>query len=197
MSHFRRPSRRAVTTGTVAWLAGGVIVGLLGLVASTPTGAVENWKPLVAGALTPDSPKITFYASMDNDPPFSTTIAYPRLHQKAGGTGTYADPITFAADARLYPTGTRIYVPRFRKYFVMEDRCAGAVDAYPAALIDLYAGTTDDARILDLEDALTPDGPINVVVGPQKNYVVDTHPFWRNGTGYTTTYSDVPVVRRQ
>lgn len=46
------------------------------------------------------------------------------IHGTGGGTGTYADPITFATDGTFeLPYGTEIYVPRFQKYFISEDMC--------------------------------------------------------------------------
>lgn len=49
----------------------------------------------------------------------------PVLHSKAGGTGTYADPITTAvpgsSSSAETPKGTRIYVAKLRRYFVVED----------------------------------------------------------------------------
>ncbi|KQN88722.1 hypothetical protein [Arthrobacter sp. Leaf69] len=53
------------------------------------------------------------------------------LHKKAGGTGTYADPVTIAVGHSLetgkdvldVPAGTRIYLPDVRRYFIVEDTC--------------------------------------------------------------------------
>ena len=53
------------------------------------------------------------------------------LHRVAGGTGTYADPITVAvghslatgADVLDLPPGTRLYAPSLRRYGVVEDTC--------------------------------------------------------------------------
>jgi hypothetical protein len=53
------------------------------------------------------------------------------IHQVAGGTGTYQDPITVAVghsivngkDILDWPQATRFYVPNLRRYFVVEDTC--------------------------------------------------------------------------
>jgi len=66
---------------------------------------------------------VTLYGWPDNDPP-GGAIAYPRMHSTAGGTGTYANPVTMSSDSRELRPGTRIYVPYLHKYFVMEDDCA-------------------------------------------------------------------------
>src|ERR1700709_2404500 len=49
---------------------------------------------------------ITFYAAADNDPAGSREIAFPGLHREAGGTGTFADPLTFAAAKGVFKPGT-------------------------------------------------------------------------------------------
>ena len=81
-----------------------------------------------APASTTHSFYVTLYGWPDNSPP-GADIAYPKnggyptLHNSAGGTGTYADPITYASDKSETPAGTKIYVPRVQKYFIMEDDC--------------------------------------------------------------------------
>ena len=71
---------------------------------------------------------VTVYGWADNSPP-GGAIAYPMnggfptLRDAAGGTGTYADPITFATDKDELPIGTRVYVPFIEKYVMMEDDC--------------------------------------------------------------------------
>jgi len=72
---------------------------------------------------------LTFYAAGDNCPP-GPAIAYPKgsacptcKHTEAGGTGTYADPITYAGAKLATPPGTIIYINKYQKYFIMEDEC--------------------------------------------------------------------------
>jgi hypothetical protein len=72
---------------------------------------------------------VTLYGWPDNSPP-GGAIAYPKgdgnstLHNTAGGTGTFADPVTYATDKAELPVGTKVYYPFLKKYFVMEDDCA-------------------------------------------------------------------------
>ncbi|GAB2736033.1 hypothetical protein [Sinomonas soli] len=74
---------------------------------------------------------ITGYGYWDNTPPGSTIISNPVLHQSAGGTGTWQDPVTIAvghsisngADTLDFPAGTRMYIPNLEKYFIVEDAC--------------------------------------------------------------------------
>jgi hypothetical protein len=71
---------------------------------------------------------MTFYGWPDNTPP-GNAIAYPKsggfptVHDVAGGTGTFSDPITFATDKAEFPPGTLLYAPIIDKYLVMEDDC--------------------------------------------------------------------------
>lgn len=74
---------------------------------------------------------ITAYTYWDNTPPGSADIALPVIHSKAGGTGTYQDPITMAVGHVIsggkstpdYPKGTIFYIPNHRRYFIVEDLC--------------------------------------------------------------------------
>jgi len=74
---------------------------------------------------------LTGYSYWDNTPPGSAEIARPVLRQKAGGTGSYKDPVTIAVGHAIYgsrqvldyPAGTRFYFPRLRKYAIVEDVC--------------------------------------------------------------------------
>lgn len=58
-------------------------------------------------------------------------ISHTVLHKAAGGTGTYADPVTIAVghsrktgqDVLDIPSCTRIYLPDVRRYFIVEDTC--------------------------------------------------------------------------
>lgn len=66
---------------------------------------------------------MTLYGYVDNSPP-GAGIAHPCIHNTAGGTGTYADPITFATDSRELPWCAVIYVPYMGRYFIHEDECS-------------------------------------------------------------------------
>ena len=74
---------------------------------------------------------LTGYSWFDNTPRGSAAIARPIIHRKAGGTGTFNDPITLAVGhvkgafkhTMDYPAGTRFYFPKIRKYAIVEDLC--------------------------------------------------------------------------
>lgn len=74
---------------------------------------------------------VTGYSYWDNTPPGSAAIARPVIHRRAGGKGTYKDPVTIAVGYRLvggrarlqFPAGTRFYLPHLRRYAIVEDIC--------------------------------------------------------------------------
>jgi len=74
---------------------------------------------------------LTGYSYWDNTPPGSAEISKPVIHRKAGGKGTYSDPITIAVGHTIigsrqtldYPAGTRFYLKSLRKYAIVEDVC--------------------------------------------------------------------------
>jgi hypothetical protein len=66
---------------------------------------------------------MTLYGYVDNSPS-GTDIAHPCIHSGAGGTGTYADPVTFATDIKELPWCEIIYVPYMERYFIHEDECS-------------------------------------------------------------------------
>jgi hypothetical protein len=109
---------------------------------------------------------MTFYGWPDNSPP-GGAIAYPKnggfptVHNLAGGTGTYADPITFATDRAELPLGTLLFAPVIEKYLVMEDDCAECDTDWSSSQrwhIDVWMnsnGTDDSNAVLDCEDQWT------------------------------------------
>ncbi|HET9655564.1 MAG TPA: hypothetical protein VFP72_09435 [Kineosporiaceae bacterium] len=130
---------------------------------------------------------LTFYSWPDNDPA-GTAIAHPGAkgsrprvrHRVAGGTGTYADPVTVAMRHGVVPVGTRMYLARLRKYGIVEDDCASCRGWW----VDVWMGGSADRSawddILACEDAATPDGPIPVVFDPPADLPVRTVPLFDN-----------------
>ena len=102
----------------------------------------------------------TFYGARDNCPP-GGAIAWPLLHQVAGGTGTFADPITFAGAHKSIPKHTRVYVQVLWKYFIMEDSCEECEHDWSHKQkyhIDLWMGTDklgEGAPLIACENAMT------------------------------------------
>ena len=127
---------------------------------------------------------VTSYGYADNDPP-GYAIAYPTLHKGAGGRGTYADPITFASDRDDIAPGTRIYVPYLKKYFIMEDYCASAVENKNDGLwVDVWAGGTANSDVQALnraENAITRESA-QIIIDPTADHPVDLTPIFEEGT---------------
>jgi hypothetical protein len=105
---------------------------------STPVVIVSPPVVLPAPTSTPTTPGettfaayITGYSYWDNTPAGTAEISHPIIHQKAGGTGTFNDPITLAVghsiingkDILDYPAGTKFYLPYLQKYVIVEDTC--------------------------------------------------------------------------
>ncbi len=79
---------------------------------------------------------LTGYSYWDNTPPGSAEISKPVIHRKAGGKGTYSDPITIAVGHTIignrqtldFKAGTRFYLPNLRKYAIVEDVCGDGLN---------------------------------------------------------------------
>jgi hypothetical protein len=121
----------------------------------------------------------TMYGAPDNDPPNSANIANPVLHQQAGGTGTFEDPVSFASDPKDFAPGTKIYVPDLQKYFIMEDNCAHAMQNPNDQLqVDLWTGGgpgIDAAKLLQIEFADTNENS-TIIANPNAGHPVNTTP---------------------
>jgi 3D (Asp-Asp-Asp) domain-containing protein len=125
---------------------------------------------------------VTFYGWDDNSPPgndiaFDRSSGYPTVHDAAGGTGSYADPLTMATDASEIAIGTIVYVPFCQKYVVMEDDCTECdadwgsktwhIDVWmnsngkesPTALMNCEAQWTQNAAPVEIDPP--PDLPVD------------------------------------
>ncbi|MFC0431253.1 hypothetical protein [Kutzneria buriramensis] len=124
---------------------------------------------------------ITFYGAADNDPPGSRQIAFPNvMHGQAGGTGTFADPITFAAQQGRFAPGTKIYVPDVQRYFILEDTCADCSGPH----IDLWTGAATDRGIVRCENSLTRNGSRPYQLNPPAGLPVSPGDLYSNGHCY-------------
>lgn len=185
----RRLRGRSLATACIALLS--VVVALL--VGGNTASATS------ASPSSTEQAFITMYGWYDNTPP-SDTISYPTLHQHAGGTGTFADPITYASDTAETKPGTKIYVPRVQKYFIMEDDCeecdadwsGHGPDGGPNLWhFDLWLGGKGGNAIsaIECEDALTNYNPDNtpklesVIVNPPGNETVSPAPLFNTSSG--------------
>ncbi len=72
---------------------------------------------------------VTGYTYWDNSPPGSAQIARSVIHDRAGGNGTWKDPITVAVGfGPRFAFGTKFYLPELKKYFIVEDLCGACSD---------------------------------------------------------------------
>ncbi|KAI1377832.1 hypothetical protein F4677DRAFT_413671 [Hypoxylon crocopeplum] len=69
--------------------------------------------------------RVTLSGIPDNDPPHTIITAHDcgGRNSKAGGTGTYDDPVTFASSPGEYGVCDIVYSPYLKKYLRMEDDC--------------------------------------------------------------------------
>ena len=109
----------------------------------------------------------TGYTYFDNTPPGTADISHPVRHDRAGGVGTFRNPITIAVGHRIrngrdildHPAGTRMYLPHVRRYFIVEDTCGDGprpqrgpchdLDSAPrraTTWVDLWVGGTPSDR---------------------------------------------------
>lgn len=119
------------TTGT-----GGVAVAPVTGTQAVAGGVVKT------GAQQTITAELTGFSWADNSPPGSSTVCCGVLHEQAGGTGTFADPITTAVPGSSgqgmeTASGTRIYVAKLRRYFIVEDSGATKMSAKH---FDLWVG---------------------------------------------------------
>ena len=158
----------------------------------------------------------TSYSYWDNTPVGSAAIAYPVLHQTAGGTGTYTDPITLAVghsivnnqDILDYPPGTKFYIPNVRRYFIVEDVCGDGSQpqngpchtGYPAGTttwvdmwIDGQSGT--QSAVWACAGFLTDTNGVAhlIMKNPASNYIVVPGPVFQNGS-CTAQFGNTPVT---
>jgi 3D (Asp-Asp-Asp) domain-containing protein len=139
---------------------------------------------------------VTFYGWADNSPP-GNAIAYPKsggyatLHNGAGGTGTYANPITFATDRTEFAVGTILYVPFIQKYVVMEDSCGQCATDWTTHKwhIDLWMnsnGTESSASLITCEGQWTRSST-SVEIGPPPDRTVTARPLFDPATNLCRT----------
>ncbi|KAF5862580.1 hypothetical protein ETB97_011484 [Aspergillus alliaceus] len=115
--------------------------------------------------------EVTFYGYADNDPP-GADIAYDcGRGYKAGGTGTYSDPLTFATAPGEFAKCDIIYLPYLQKYLRFEDECEQCTSDYNDGKlhIDIWTGPTNSnggSTLLKCEESLTPSASQIVVTNP-------------------------------
>jgi hypothetical protein len=151
--------------------------------------------PLDGGSLM--TVYVTFYGWADNSPPggaiaYPKSDGYPTLHDAAGGTGTYADPITFATDKSEFPVGTVLYVPFIEKYVMMEDDCVECDSDWTSGHkwhIDLWMNSNaseSSSSLASCEDRWTRDAT-SVEIAPPADRTVTSTPLFDPSTNTCRT----------
>ncbi|KAL5414948.1 hypothetical protein PMIN03_002906 [Paraphaeosphaeria minitans] len=124
----------------------------------------------------------TFYGYPDNDPPGPATAYDCGRGFKAGGTGTYGDPLTFASAQGEFKSCEIIYDPYLRKYLRYEDYCQQCTEDWAASPkinhIDVWTGSptvNGGQQQIQCENDLTPaDRSQKIVRQPATNLPVDS-----------------------
>jgi len=155
---------------------------------SPPPSSSSSTPASSQGSTTTTNMTIYFGGWTDNSPP-GASIAYPQIHQTAGGTGTYSDPITFAGSKNALSPGTIIYVSFLKKYFIMEDDCDTCDSAWNnnhTYEITLWIGgdaNSSSSALQSCESSLTPNSAQPVQVQPPSGNAVDTTPLFTDSGG--------------
>ena len=93
---------------------------------------------------------LTGYSFQDNTPPGSAVVSHSILHRKAGGAGTYNDPITVAspgsAQDMAFPPGTKFYLPSVLRYVMVEDSGASPAPAGTQGHLDMWVDGQGDSK---------------------------------------------------
>jgi len=140
----------------------------------------------------------TFYGYPDNDPPGPATAYDCGRSFEAGGTGTYADPLTFASAPGEFDQCEIIYDPYTRKYLRFEDTCAQCTTDWEASPrinhIDVWTGSPTNnggQEQIECENELTPgDRSQTIVRQPAEDLPVDCE-YCRLGEGIVGRVNNV------
>ena len=117
--------------------------------------------------------ELSGYSRADNSPKGSADVCCGVIHSEASGTGTALDPITAASPGSSgsmeTPAGTKIYIPKLRKYFIFEDSGATGTGAFRADLWVDGKGFPDSAA----EECMSfVTGEAEVIINPSANHPV-------------------------
>jgi hypothetical protein len=184
-----------------------------GSAAPTVPGSASATIPTAGSGTAITTVYTTAYTYFDNTPAGSADIAFPHseypatIHEKAGGIGTYNDPLTLAVghvisggrDTPDFAPGTRFYLPDVRKYAIVEDTCGDGGSPQSVACHNLSTAATGASLWLDLwiggsaSDSKSTvqkcagtvtdsTGALHTVVkDPSANYAVSVGPVFQNG----------------
>jgi 3D (Asp-Asp-Asp) domain-containing protein len=131
--------RRPIVAVLLALVLCAVVAAIVPMVASA--------RSIRTGTPTRMVIELTGYSFQDNSPSNSNDICCGVVHKKAGGRGTFSDPITVAAPGSARstetPIGTRFYLPSVNRYVVVEDSGASKMSRVH---LDVYVDGKDLPR---------------------------------------------------
>lgn len=155
-----------------------------GTAESTTDAAGASAEDVQAEGGTTYTMEVTFYGWFDNSPPgdaiaYPASAGFPTVHDVAGGTGTWDDPITMATDASELPVGTIVYAPFLQKYLVMEDDCTQCDEDWSMSMtrhIDVWMNSSASANPAALSqcEAQWTQGETPIEVNPPAGRAVTT-----------------------
>jgi LysM repeat protein len=163
-------------SSTPKHMASGVSAGGSKKTAATakPTGPAKQMKIWLTG-----------YSFQDNTPAGSAKVSKPILHKNAGGTGTYADPITVAVPGKgsgIWSAGNRFYLPSVQRYVIVEDTGASPAPSGTAGHLDMWVdgeGGSKSASDKCMDQITTKSA--TAIHNPASNLPVHAGPITRNG----------------
>jgi LysM repeat protein len=128
---------------------------------------------------------LTGYSFQDNTPAGSATVSHPILHKDAGGTGTYADPITVAVPGQgsgIWKAGSRFYLPSVKRYVIVEDTGASPAPSGDAGHLDMWVDGQGGSKSASdaCMDKITSESA-TAIFSPPSNLPVMPGPITQNG----------------
>jgi hypothetical protein len=220
-SATEKPLPTATATATVTETVPGPTTTVTVTATPSPSPTATQTTPPASNERVITNAYVTGYTYYDNTPPGTAQIAYEDVRPAttgAGGSGTFANPITIAVghvknaqgvSTPDYPKGTVFYVPNVRRYFIVEDLCGDGATPQnipchnlDAPGNDAPAGATTWVDIwLDgrTGTATAADNCANkitklqtIVQNPASNYAVVTGPV---ANGSCTTYGNALITQ--
>lgn len=118
----------------------------------------------------------------DNDPP-SAQVAYScGGRSKAGGDGSYGNPLSYATakGSFLHKPCEITWFPYLQKYLVMQDICAGCSDSQ----IDIWIGNGNGGQAeLNCENNSPAGNGHKLIRDGSNSHSPNTNALWSNGGG--------------
>ena len=168
-----------------------IITLISGLTLASLAMAAPPENPVPTGQPQALQAYVTGYSYWDNTPPSTVEISHPVRHRFAGGMGTFSNPVTMAIGHQIIdgedildiPAGTLFYLPRLRKYAIIEDTCGDGpspqdgpchIGKKGLVWLDIYVdGISADKAVSDTcMSAITGVQPVVMDPGPNMSVVV-------------------------